>query len=90
MVRFAPCREIAFRIEENWAVWSFQLEEIDHDTTVLTQRRETPDGISDLSLELTEAFMGGTEVFTETMRARMRQTLAGIRATALAGSTDAV
>ncbi|HEX7161475.1 MAG TPA: SRPBCC family protein [Trebonia sp.] len=90
VVRFTPCREIAFRIEENWAVWSFQLEETDHDTTVLTQRRETPDGISDLSLELTEAFMGGTEVFTETMRAGMRQTLAGIRATALAGSTDAV
>ena len=29
VVRFVPNREIAFRIEENWVVWSFRLEETD-------------------------------------------------------------
>lgn len=40
--------EIAFRIEENYVVWAFSLEST-ADGTRLTQRRETPDGISDLS-----------------------------------------
>ena len=51
IVRFAPERELAFRIEENWAIWSFHLEPAGADGTLLTQRRETPDGISDLSLQ---------------------------------------
>ena len=79
IVRFEPEREIAFRIEENWVVWSFVLDPYDGGTR-LTQRRETPDGISDFSLELTDTYMGGQEAFTQTMRDGMRQTLAGIKA----------
>jgi len=82
VVRFSPNREIAFRIDENWVVWSFQLEETGDGTVMLTQRREAPDGISDYSLGLTEKYLGGQAVFTETMRAGMRQTLEAIRATA--------
>jgi uncharacterized protein YndB with AHSA1/START domain len=78
VVRFEPERELAFRIQENWVVWSFRLESTDGGTR-LTQRRDTPDGISDLSLELTDGFLGGQEVFTETLRAGMRQTLERIR-----------
>ena len=59
-------------------VWSFRLDPTDAGTR-LTQRRDTPDGISDLSLELTDGFLGGQEVFTETLRAGMRQTLERIR-----------
>lgn len=73
--------EIAFRIEENYVVWAFSLEST-ADGTRLTQRRETPDGISDLSFELTDGFMGGQEKFTETLRAGMRQTLVRIKAAA--------
>lgn len=79
VVRLEPERELAFRIQENWAVWSFRLEPIDDGGTRLTQRRDTPDGISDLSLELTDGFLGGQEAFTETLRAGMRQTLERIR-----------
>lgn len=86
VVRFAPEHELAFRIEENWAIWSFRLERTDRDTTVLTQRREAPDGISDLSRELTDAYLGGQETFTETLRDGMRQTLAAISAAAVAGA----
>lgn len=82
VVRFDPQRELAFRIEENWAVWSFRLEETERHTTLLTQQRETPDGISDVSRDLTEAHLGGQAAFTETMRGGMQQTLATIRATA--------
>ncbi len=81
IVRFEPERELAFRVEENWLVWSFALA-AEGTGTVLTQRREAPDGVSELSLELTNGFMGGVETFTETMRAGMRQTLERIKAEA--------
>ncbi|GAA3533299.1 SRPBCC family protein [Nocardioides daeguensis] len=81
IVRFAPEEEIAFRVEENWAVWSFHLAP-DGAGTRLTQRRATPDGISELSRELTEGFLGGMESFTASLRDGMRQTLVGIKATA--------
>lgn len=81
VVRFEPGREIAFRIEENWVIWSFALAP-EAAGAVLTQRREAPDGISDLSLELTNGFMGGVETFTASMCAGMRLTLERIKAEA--------
>ena len=47
--------------------------------TRLTQRREAPEGISELSHELAEAFFGGQEAFTDRQRAGVRETLAAIR-----------
>jgi uncharacterized protein YndB with AHSA1/START domain len=89
IVRFEPEREVAFRIDENWVVWSFHLEPTASGGTLLVQRREAPDGISPLSLDLADSFFGGQEPFTATMRAGMEQTLAAIRdavsAPALAG-----
>ena len=81
VVRFEPGRQIAFRIEENWVVWSFTLAPGDGGVE-LVQRREAPDGISALSLELTNGFMGGVEAFTSSMRAGMRLTLERIKAEA--------
>jgi uncharacterized protein YndB with AHSA1/START domain len=81
IVRLRPEQELAFRIEENWVVWSFRLEPTEAGTW-LTQWRETPDGISDLSLDLTDGFMGGQEAFTATLRSGMRQTLERIKAQA--------
>jgi uncharacterized protein YndB with AHSA1/START domain len=78
VVRFEPDREIAFRVEENWVIWSFTLTP-EGNGTLLTQKRDAPDGISDLSLELTNGFMGGVEVFTESMRVGMRETLGRIK-----------
>lgn len=82
VVRLEPGREVAFRIAENWVVWSFQLEPTADGGTRLTQRREAPDGLSDLSVELTDGFMGGQAAFTAQLRDGMRQTLEGIRASA--------
>src|SRR4249919_2904172 len=58
IVRFAPGSELAFRIQDNWVIWSFALSPTDQGTQVI-QRREVPDGISEMSHELTEGFMGG-------------------------------
>lgn len=81
VVRFEPGREIAFRVEENWVIWSFTVAP-EHSGVRLVQRREAPDGISDLSLELTNAFMGGVEAFAASMRSGMRLTLERIKAEA--------
>lgn len=74
-------REVAFRVEENWVTWRFALSPTD-DGTLLVQRREAPDGISDLSQQLTDGFMGGTEQFSDTMRAGMAETLERIKSAA--------
>lgn len=79
VVRFDPLREVAFRIEENWAVWSLSLEPIAGGGTRLVERRETPDGLSELALDLTDAFMGGQRLFTRNLRAGMQETLLRIR-----------
>lgn len=82
VVRLEPNASIAFRIEENWAVWSLTLEPLGADRTRLVERRETPEGLSELALDLTDAFMGGQRVFTRALRAGMAETLARIRAAA--------
>lgn len=82
VVRLEPEQEIAFRIEENWVVWSFHLEPTETGGTRLSQRREVPEGLSQTSVELTDGFMGGQDAFTAQLRAGMRQTLEGIRASA--------
>lgn len=81
IVRFSPGSEIAFRVEENWVIWGFQLAATATGTE-LVQRRETPEGVSQLSQDLTDGFMGGTDQFAEALRAGMRQTLEAIKAAA--------
>jgi uncharacterized protein YndB with AHSA1/START domain len=85
VVEFRPGEQLAFRVAENRVVWSFTLEPTDGGTR-LVQRRETPEGISDLSLELTDGFMGGQEAFTQVLRDGMRQTLDLIKRAAQAPS----
>lgn len=79
VVAFDPHREFAFRIKENYTIWSFTLEPTETGTRV-TQRRRTPDGISDISLKLTRIALGGQEKFTQELRAGMRQTLERVKA----------
>ena len=82
IVRFEHGKEIAFRIEENRVVWSFRIESGPAGGALLVQRRETPDGISNYSLDLTEKYMGGQKAFTRSMLTGMRTTLENIRAAA--------
>lgn len=82
IVRFVPEEHLSFRIAENWAVWSFRLEPNADGGTILTQTRDTPDGISELSQELTDGFFGGQEPFRATLKAGMQQTLERLKAAA--------
>ena len=82
VVRFEPHRDFAFRIAENRTIWSFELEPLPAGGTRITQRRELPDGISNVSLALTKTALGGVDKFTDRLRAGMRQTLERIKAEA--------
>jgi uncharacterized protein YndB with AHSA1/START domain len=79
VVRFDPHREIALRIKENFTIWSFTLEPTEAGGTRITQRRETPQGISSLSRRLTDAVLGGQRQFSSELRDGMRQTLQRIK-----------
>lgn len=81
VVDLVPEQRVAFRIKENWTVWSFELEPTATGTR-LTQRREAPKGISDLSVKLTNRVLGGVDDFTVELQQGMQQTLAKIKADA--------
>lgn len=81
VVRFTPHTEFAFRVKDNKTIWSFTLEPTETGTRVV-QRRELPDGISDISLKLTKVALGGQEKFSAELAAGMRQTLARLKADA--------
>lgn len=81
VVRLDSGREIAFRIKENWAIWSLHLEPTPEGTK-LTQRRESPDGSPDETVQVIATYLGGQDAFTESMRDGMRQTLRAIKAAA--------
>lgn len=79
IVRLVPLREMAFRVDENWLVWSFTLEPMGAEATCVVHRRESPDGISGWAHAMTEKHMGGTAAFTRSMRDGMDQTLLRIK-----------
>lgn len=81
VVAYEPEREIAWRVKENYTVWRIRLEPTETGTRV-TQTREAPQGISDLSVRLTNTALGGVDSFTELLRADMATTLGKIKAEA--------
>ena len=81
VVRLDNGREIAFRIQENWAIWSLHLEPTPSGTK-LTQRRESPDGSPDGTVKVIDTYLGGQDAFTQSMRDGMRQTLQAIKTAA--------
>ena len=81
VVRFEPHRDFAFQILDNGVIWSYALEATAGGTRV-THRRETPDGITRISLRLQDAVLGGVDSFTGELRDGMRATLTRIKAEA--------
>ena len=82
VVRFEEGTEIAWRVKENFTIWSLRLEPTADGGTRVVQTREAPDGISDVSVGLTKVAFGGVPKFTETLQADMVRTLARIKADA--------
>ncbi len=79
VVRFEPHTDFAFRISENYTVWSFHLEPRTAEDgalhTRVTQRREVPSGISRISRSLIEVAMRGQQEFEAELSLGMAQTL---------------
>lgn len=82
VVRFTPGQEIAWRVKDNFTVWSLKVAPNAAGGTTLTQSREAPQGISDISVTLTKRFFGGVESFNEELRGDMLKTLTRIKADA--------
>ncbi|PVG84141.1 SRPBCC family protein [Nocardioides gansuensis] len=82
VVEYEAPRRIAFRIKENWTIWSYTLEPTGTGGTRLVSRREAPQGISDLSVGLTKTVLGGVDTFTAELQAGLEETLAKIKADA--------
>jgi hypothetical protein len=82
VTEFVPEQKVAFKIRENWTIWSFTLIPTSDGGTRLVQRREAPKGISDLSVQLTNAVLGGVDDFTAGLEQGMVQTLSRIKADA--------
>lgn len=74
--------EIAWRVKDNYTVWSLRLEPTANGGTTLTSTREAPEGISDVSVRLTKVVFGGVPKFTSTLEKDMAETLKKIKATA--------
>jgi len=82
VTEFVHEQKIAFRIKENWTIWSFTLTPTADGGTRVVQRREAPKGISDVSVRLTRAVLGGVDDFTAELEQGMNQTLSRIKADA--------
>ena len=80
VVTFTPEREIAFRIKDNKAIWSFELTPTPAGGTRVVQKRTTPDGLSDISMRLTQVVFGGQQKFGDELTLGMHETLAKIKA----------
>ncbi|RVW01637.1 SRPBCC family protein [Rhodococcus spongiicola] len=89
VIRFEPNEGIAFRIKENFTIWSFTLEPTSTGTRVV-QRRETPNGTSKLSQTLVKAVFGGAETFEAELIVGMNATLARIKDEAETASAGAL
>ncbi|MDN4172295.1 SRPBCC family protein [Nocardioides sp. SOB77] len=83
---FDPHVRFAFRVAENRTTWSFTLEPTADGGTRLTNRRETSEGISALSLVMTRVALGGVDRFTAELREGMQETLAKVKAAAEASA----
>jgi hypothetical protein len=75
VVRYEEGREIAWRVKENFTIWSLRLEPTAEGGTRLVQTREDPEGISDVSVRATNLAFGGVPKFNQTLQADMATTL---------------
>lgn len=79
IVRFTPEQEIAWRVKDNLTVWSIGLAPNADGGTTVTQRREAPQGISDISVSLTKLAFGGVDSFGAELQRDMQTTLGLIK-----------
>ena len=74
VTRYEPNRALAFKVKENGAVWSFDLEPAEGGTRVV-HRRELPAGVTRMSVLLQDKVLGGVEPFEASLERGMALTL---------------
>lgn len=80
VIRFEAPREFAFRVKDNFTVWSYTLQPLEDGGTRVIQKREAPDGLAPISARLQGAVLGGVDKFDAEVLAGMKQTLERIKA----------
>ncbi|WP_330184506.1 SRPBCC family protein [Nocardia sp. NBC_01503] len=80
VVRFEPNRAIAFRMNENFTIWSFTLEPTEGGTRLI-QRRDIPKGVNPVVRKLIDKVLGGEQVFEANLVTGMNETLGRIKQT---------
>ena len=79
VVRYSPFEEFAFRMNENFTIWSYRLERTDGGTRIV-HRRETPQGISAPVRAAIPVVFGGSAAFTAELLEGMATTLEALKA----------
>jgi uncharacterized protein YndB with AHSA1/START domain len=81
VIEVVPEQKLAFRVNENHTVWSYELEE-HGDGTRLTESRHAENGVTVFSNLSVEALFGGTTSFEHELVEGMNASLAKIKAAA--------
>lgn len=84
IVEVVPEKKLAFRVEANRTIWSYELEPSDQGTRV-TESRHAENGVSAFSNLSQNAVFGGTDNFERELLEGMNASLAKIKAAAEAG-----
>ena len=72
---------VAFKIIENWTIWSYECSPTPSGTRVV-QRRVAPQGVNPLAQEYVEQNLGGSESFAAAVTQGARTTLDRLKAAA--------
>lgn len=78
IIRFAPEKELGWRVAENNTVWSYTLEPTDGGVKLI-ERREAPNGTSKISAFLVDKVFGGNDSFEKELGQGMVETLGKIK-----------
>ena len=81
ITEFIPDKKLAFRVNQNGTVWSYELEPTTTGTR-LTESRHAENGVSAFSNMSVNAFMGGVPSFERELVDGMNQSLSRIKAAA--------
>ncbi|MCV7191652.1 SRPBCC family protein [Mycolicibacterium brumae] len=76
-----PQSKLAFKVDANGSIWSYELEPTVDGTRVVESRR-APNGVSKVSVVLTKNMLGGVDTFEQELVEGMNTSLARIKAAA--------
>lgn len=87
VVEIVPDRKLAFRVDANHTIWSYELELAGEGTRVI-ESRHAENGVTAFSNLSVKALFGGTDNFEQELVDGMNATLARIKAVAEEGASS--